>query len=67
MQYRRVLTLSAIDIVLLVGLVYLIPFEWIPSGLQQSYSDIFGEPVICCSAGKANQPCLRILQTFVLR
>ena len=44
MQYRRVLTLSAIDIVLLVGLVYLIPFEWIPSGLQQSYSDIFGEP-----------------------
>ena len=43
MQRKRVVTLSVIDLVLLVGLVYLLPVQWIPSGLQQDYFDIFGE------------------------
>ena len=44
MQYRRAVTLSIVDIVLLVGLIYLIPINWIPAGLQQYYINIFGEP-----------------------
>ena len=43
MQHKRVLTLSIIGLVLLVFLVYLVPVEWIPPGLQQDYFDIFGE------------------------
>ena len=43
MRHKRVITLSIIDLILLVCLVYLIPVNWIPSGLQRDYFDIFGE------------------------
>ena len=44
MQHNRVLVLSLIDLVLVFCLVYLLPISWIPSGLQQTYFDIFGQP-----------------------
>ena len=44
MWHKRVLSLSIIDLVLLVCLAYLVPVEWIPAGLQQDYVEIFGEP-----------------------
>ena len=44
MRHKRVITLSIIDLVLLVSLIFLIPVNWIPSGLQQYYFEIFGEP-----------------------
>ena len=43
MRHKRVLTLSIVNLILLVSLVYLIPVNWIPSALQQYYIDIFGE------------------------
>ena len=43
MQHKRVITLSIIVLGLLVCLIYLIPVNWIPSGLQRDYFSIFGE------------------------